>query len=451
MITGLKLNFRRCLFSQANREPRKNFKFKYLFPINSQKQILPMKNIALNIFHISKQRISKLLLLAIMSLLTIRRMTVEFNRLILINNEFGAIDLKQRYYEVLAWFSGETVYGEIHTAVYPPASYTMLWPFLGYESFSLVRWLWAASTIIALVALIYLLLRESRAKGWLESSVIALMVLSMYGAGETFGYGQLTIHVLVLLVASVVWIPRATIPTSILMTLALIKPTLSLPFYWRTLFPRNRYFLILLIGLEYFALAAIATNFQDGNLLSLHSDWLSSGMAGAEWGSSGGGSVTQGTAGSSFATGYGNIHDWLGLMGLNHLNMPVSLAILFVFGYWSYQYRMVDTWLWLGVAAIISRLWTYHLVYDDLLILLPMITLFRITKLKSIDWVRQLISGGIFTIALIAALIPASLRLRPMWNYIFIMGQTFTWLLMLFFLLYLAWWCKKQNVINNKA
>ena len=90
-----------------------------------------MKNIALNIFHISKQRISKLLLLAIMSLLTIRRMTVEFNRLILINNEFGAIDLKQRYHEVLAWFSGETVYGEIHTAVYPPASYTMLWPFLG--------------------------------------------------------------------------------------------------------------------------------------------------------------------------------------------------------------------------------------------------------------------------------------------------------------------------------
>ena len=213
--------------------------------------------------------------------------------------------------------------------------------------------------------------------------------------------------------------------------------------------PRNRYLLILLIGFEYFALAAVATSFQDGNLLSLHSDWLSRGMAGAEWGSSGGGSVMQITNVLSIGTGYGNVHDWLGAMGLSELNMPVSLLILFGFGYWSYQYRVVDTWLWLGVAAIVSRLWTYHLVYDDLLILLPMITLFKMTKLKSIGWVKQLISGGIFTIALVAAFIPASLRLRPMWSHVFTMGQTFTWLLMLCFLLYLAWWCKKQNVITN--
>ncbi len=408
-----------------------------------------MKNIALNIFHISKQHISKLLLLAIsiMSLLTIRRMTMEFNRLILA--DIGAVDLEQRYREVLAWFSGETVYGEINTAVYPPASYTMLYPSVGYESFPFVRWLWAASTIIALIALIYLLFRETKANTWLEKSFIALMVLSMYATGQTIGNGQLTIHVLLLIVAGIVWMDRVTIPISFLMTLALIKPTLSLPFYWRTLFPKKRYLLILLIGFEYFVLATVATSFQDGNLLSLHSDWLSRGIAGAEWGSSGGGSIMQTTNALSIGTGYGNVHDWLGAIGLSKLNMPVSLFILFGFGYWSYKYRVVDTWLWLGVAAIVSRLWTYHLVYDDLLILLPMITLFKMTKLKSIGWVKQLISGSIFTIALVAALIPATLRLRPMWSHVFTMSQTFTCLLMLLFLLYLAWWYKNMNNVNN--
>ena len=191
-----------------------------------------MKTRALNIFNLSKQHISKLLLLAIsiMSLLTIRRMTMEFNRLIWA--DIGAIDLHQRYREVLAWFSGELVYGEINTAVYPPASYTMLYPFVGYDSFPFVRWLWAASTIVALVSLIYLLFRETKANTWLERSFIALMVLSMYATGQTIGNGQLTIHVLLLLVAGVVWMRRATISTSVLMTLALIKPTLSLPFYW---------------------------------------------------------------------------------------------------------------------------------------------------------------------------------------------------------------------------
>ncbi|MDJ0706496.1 MAG: glycosyltransferase family 87 protein [Leptolyngbyaceae cyanobacterium MO_188.B28] len=412
-----------------------------------------MKGRALTLSQLSKQHASKVLLLSIsfMSLLTIRRMVMEFNRLIWVSVEMGAIDLNQRYREVLTWFSGETVYGEVHTAVYPPASYVILWPFLGHGSFSLARWLWAISTVIALVVLICLLLKESNAYGWLERSFIALMVLSIYATSQTIGVGQLTIHVMVLLVAGLVCRRYSTLLTSVLMTLALIKPTLSLPFCWRTVFGSNRYRLILLIGLEYFFLAAIATCFQDGDLISLHADWLASGISGAEWGSSGGGGNKGGNGfGFGIGTGYGNVHDWLGAAGLSHLNMPASLVILFGLGYWTYRYRTIDSWLLIGVTSIVARLWTYHLVYDDLLILLPMITLFRMMKLPSIGWFHQQMCGWILAISLTAALIPASFRLRPPpWNYLFTGGQTVVWLMMLLFLVYLTGWCKQRQILTD--
>ena len=56
----------------------------------------------------------------------------EFWRLIWQSGEMGAIDLRQRHNEVQAWFAGRPVYGEIVTAVYPPASYAILWPLMGW-------------------------------------------------------------------------------------------------------------------------------------------------------------------------------------------------------------------------------------------------------------------------------------------------------------------------------
>lgn len=415
------------------------------------KYTIAMKDLALKISQLSTRHAPKGVILAIivMSLLTLRRMGLEFNRLLWSNSELGAIDLHQRYREVLTWFSGETVYGAVHTAVYPPASYTMLWPLLGSGSFSFVRGLWAFSTLGALVALIYLVIREIQARGWLEYSFIALMVLSIYATGQTIGNGQLTLHVMLVLVAGGVCLRRATLPASVLMTVALIKPTLSLPFFWQTLWAANRVRLILLIGVQYFVLAAIAAHFQSGNLISLHADWLTTAAAGAAWGSSGGGGDTGDRAtGLGVGVGYGNVHDWLGAIGWGHLNTPVSLAILFGLGYWTYHYRAVDMWIGLGVTAIVARLWTYHLVYDDLLILLPMITLFRLAKQSSMGWVRQQISGGLLAISLMAALVPASVRLRPPpWNGLFTGGQTVIWLLMLFFLVYLAEWYRRQNFV----
>jgi hypothetical protein len=55
-----------------------------------------------------------------------------------------------------------------------------------------------------------------------------------------------------------------------------------------------------------------------------------------------------------------------------------------------------DLWLLLGVTAIVARLWTYHRRYDDLLLLLPMITLFRITKQPCYSDIVRLCAAAFF-------------------------------------------------------
>ena len=72
----------------------------------------------------------------------------------------GAVDLKLRYREVHRWFAGMPtgVFGK-----YPPASYVLLWPLLGWPVFGLVRWLWVITTIGALIWLVYLVVKESGA------------------------------------------------------------------------------------------------------------------------------------------------------------------------------------------------------------------------------------------------------------------------------------------------
>ena len=47
-------------------------------------------------------------------------------------------------------------------------------------------------------------------------------------------------------------------------------------------------------------------------------------------------------------------------------------------GVWLYRHRRVDLWLQLGVIAVVARLWAYHRLYDDVLVVLALVALFRI-------------------------------------------------------------------------
>ena len=44
----------------------------------------------------------------------------------------GAIDLKLMHRLVDDWFAGRRIYGELGSAVYPPATYVLLWPLVGW-------------------------------------------------------------------------------------------------------------------------------------------------------------------------------------------------------------------------------------------------------------------------------------------------------------------------------
>jgi glycosyl transferase family 87 len=92
-------------------------------------------------------------------------------RLVLDHGHTGARDRALRVAETQSWFDGLAVYERFHTAVYPPATYAILWPFVGWLRFDFARWLWAATTLVSLVWLAILLVRESGVRGRGGSSV----------------------------------------------------------------------------------------------------------------------------------------------------------------------------------------------------------------------------------------------------------------------------------------
>jgi len=76
--------------------------------------------------------------------------------------------------------------------------------------------------------------------------------------------------------------------------------------------------------------------------------------------------------------GFMNLHAWLGAVGLRGWSLPASLVVFAATALWVHHRRRVDPWLLLGATAIVARLWTYHDVYDDVLMVFPLIALWRL-------------------------------------------------------------------------
>jgi hypothetical protein len=121
----------------------------------------------------------------------------------------GAFDLRLRYREVNRWFAGLQVYGEPERGDYPPGSYAILWPLLGWLSLAASRLLWGATAIAALAGLALAAVRGSRARTPLQVLLAALLPFSTYASAATLGMGQVAAHVLVLLLAGVLVLDRA--------------------------------------------------------------------------------------------------------------------------------------------------------------------------------------------------------------------------------------------------
>jgi hypothetical protein len=353
----------------------------------------------------------------------------------------GGRDLRHRYDEAQLWFAGGSVYEELYTAIYPPATYAMLWPFLGYSSFALVKWIWAVLMGAALAWLSTLLVKESEARSGLERVCVALVPLSMYATGSAIGHGQVTIQVLALLVCGLTLICRGRgrwrddLLGGGLLVATLVKPTISAPFMWMALLLPGKLRRVVIIGCGYAALTLLATEFQGIGLLSSHLAWARSAGSEAVKASDAGGGVLEGN--------YGNLNSWLGALGLFEWNLPASLLALLALGYWIHRHRHGDFWLILGVVALVARFWSYHRLYDDMLILLPMIALFRIASRGPAPDGHDVVSGVLLAVALAAVLVPSTpigwlpargTSLLELFRYL----QTTLWVVMLLFLLHRA-------------
>ena len=377
-----------------------------------------------------------------MALFAVPWLILNFVKLLLAQGPWGAVDLSLRYNEVQLWFAGNSVYSEqpnaMH-AVYPPASYAMLWPLMGWLEFPHARIVAALALAAATVWLTLVLIEESGAETGLERAFIALLVLSMYATGFAIGHGQLTIYAVWGLAAGLTvmslgqsrW--QDDLIVALFIVIALVKPTLSIPFFWLLLFRPGRLRPALLVLTGYLALTVIAVAFQKFDLSGLLQAWIMRSVAGAAREAAGG--------------GYGSIHSWLAVFGLKQWNLVGSVLLLLLLGYWTYCYRHADLWLLLGVTAIVARVWVYHRSYDDVLMLFPMITLFRIAKYDSSKTGYDFLAGVILTVSVMIMFVPALMVVVPGWKSVLKNSQSLLPITMLTFLLFWGWCSRKRDLL----
>lgn len=311
--------------------------------------------------------------------------------------QMGAIDLDMRYREVKGWFRGLPVYRSIGTAVHPPASYVILGIAFNVLSWPVVKALWFAASLVAVGWLSSLLVRQSNSRTRDERIFIGVMPFALYATGAAMGNGQLVVFVLPLAISALLMLTRPSLPGrdlwlgSLLMLVALVQPTIAAPFFWIVMFcaPRMRAAMIVVAG--YIVLTVVALSFQKnamagagaaGDPIGLMQVWTQRAQSGSAYG--------------SITGGYGTVHDVLAEFGLRKWNWPASILLLLLVGAWILRQRRSEIWVLMGVAAIVARVWTYHRWYDDLLLIVPLISLFRLSRLMTLGRTPRRIAAGIF-------------------------------------------------------
>ena len=222
------------------------------------------------------------ILTGVLGLIASVRLGRAFLRLLFDSGPSGAIDLKLRHEETLLWFSGGDVYG-LPRLTYPPGTYALLFPSLGWNNINTARWLWAGLSLLLCIFLVRTV--------WLEVGIVkpaertrwAFLELAMASVSVTIGNGQVGLWVLVVLLAAISRMGKA-VPSgtarnfhhgllAVLLLLALVKPTASLPFLW--LFAALGEYSGLIGGLVLYLLLTLgAAGFQDGSLVNLLGSWF---------------------------------------------------------------------------------------------------------------------------------------------------------------------------------
>lgn len=306
---------------------------------------------------------------------------------------WSALDLRYRFNEVREWFAGNAVYGVVDGAVYPPASHVILWPFIGWLPFDGARVVWAITTLVAAVIVACLLHRAADAGTARDRLLLAGLALAGYPLHIGLGVGQMGMHVAAFAVlGAALLIPgRETlwkdVCAALLLACALVKPTVSLPLVLTALIVAGRPRPALLTAVMYGAMTIAAATLQPTGLLALLRDWLAAASMRVP-----------------IEDGVPNLHLLMRWAGLDAWMMPASLALVTAAGAWLWRARHADPWVLLGIAGLISRFWAHSTLYDDAILLLPALALWRIAFTRSTT--SSVTAAWLFAGAWVALLTP---------------------------------------------
>lgn len=299
------------------------------------------------------------------------RLVPETERLLFLESPRGPHDLRLYQGLIRAWFDGVPVYTEFRHAVQPPALFFILWPIYGWLAEGPTRWLFAGLTVLSLAGLGILVQREARPATIRERVFLAGLILAGYPTAISIGVGQATVSILMAALSGILLLVQRPpslgrdVAASALLLFALAKPNLTAPFLAVVFIARGPARPLVLVAVGY-VVASVASVALHGvgvdGLGQLLSAWLH----------------RSGPALS--ARGYGNLQSWLGALGLRSWALPASISVLTLHAFWSWRHREADPWTLIGVAAIMARIWAYHRVYDDLLLILPLVALYRLAR-----------------------------------------------------------------------
>ncbi len=377
---------------------------------------------------------SRILYLAIgLALLSVILRTLpQLNRLLFVEHPKGASDLLLRYAELQRWFAGEPVYAGYRHAAYPPASYVLLFPFIGWVGETAARWIWCTVSMVELALLSRWTIRLTHTTARLEKALIVLTFFSTYPITVTIGNGQLGIHIFALFLGAMLLFRSGSgwltdLGTGILLVFAATKPSFSAPLYFVFLFAAGRLRPILIAACGYGLLTILALSYQSSPLGQMLSDYCSKNTE-----------VISALGGAHMAR-------WMRIMGLSEWTSLASLALFIALGVWIYRNRHADVWMLLGVSAIIARIWTYHATYDDQLIFLAMIPILRWLRQDGIEEGLKLPAACLLAIAWLAMFIPARTVYSTFpWNLPYNAGLPLLWGFMLILLVRLTQFCRPR-------
>ena len=351
-------------------------------------------------------------------------MNILLNLERLIWNPTVATDLYHRYDQVRYWFSGQSFY-DGKSSTYPPASQLILWPLLGWLPFQKVRWIWAILISLAMAWLINIAIKASHCQSKHDRLLVALLLFSMAASGVAIRGGQLILVLLPLLVSAILCFKRegsylsTDITATALVIVSLVKPSVTAPFLTLICFLPGKWRPIILVISGYLALSLLALSFQQTSIGTQVSGW--------------GGEVA--AAGAGRGQGYNNLRMWMATIGLKEYSHALSFMCIIVLGFWVKRYRQCDVWILLGVVAIFARFWTYHRIYDNVLLFLPAISLFKIVNENRTHSHTRLLASSLLAMNTIVMLIPLSIISKNApWGSISKTAQALTWLGILIFL-----------------